>query len=75
MKKAGNGVRADGDAEVAKRHGDFGGGTPGPLHAGDGISGRVVIEQKLDQGDDVGAFFSMSGRPPPDFRVPSRTTS
>ena len=45
------------------------GGSARPLQAGDGIAGGVVFEQELDQGDDVGGFFSTGLRPPPARRV------
>ena len=53
-----------------KRHGDLVGSAPGPLQPGDGIASSVVFEQKLDQCDDVGGFFSTRLRPPPERRVP-----
>src|SRR6266404_4630757 len=43
--------------------------SPRPLQPGDGIAGRVVFEQELDQRDDVGGFFSTGLRPPPERRV------
>ena len=75
MQEAGDGVGADDDPEVAERHGHFGGRPPGPLQSSDGIAGGVVFEQELDQGDDVGRFFSTGLRPPPARRVRSGATS
>jgi hypothetical protein len=69
MEETGYGVGADGDTEVAQRHGNLVGGAPRPLQPGDGISGSVVFEQELDQRDDFGGFFSTGLRPPPERRV------
>ena len=69
MEQAGDGVGAHPDPEVSERHGDLGGGSPRPLQAGDGIPGGIVFEQELDQGEDVGVFFSTGLRPPPTWRV------
>ena len=69
MEETGDGVGTDHDTEVAERHGYLICGSPGPLPSSDGIAGGVVFEQKLDQGDDVGGFFSTSLRPPPERRV------
>ena len=41
-------VGTDYDAEVTQRHGNLGGGSPGPLQARDGITGGVVFQQELD---------------------------
>ena len=68
-------VRTDGDAKVAERQGHFGGRAAGPFHPGDGITGGVVFQQELDQGDEVGRFFSASGRPPPARRTRPGATS
>jgi hypothetical protein len=65
MKQPSDGVGTDRDAIVRQRHGDFGGRDARPLQATDGIARGVVIEQEFDQRDDVGAFFSTDGRPPP----------
>ena len=75
LEQPGDGVGTDEDTEVAERHGDLGGRAAGPLQAGDGIAGGVVFEQELDQGDDVGGFFSASGRPPPTRRIRPDATS
>ena len=69
MEQASDGVGADRDAEVAERQGNLGRRSTGPLQAGDGIASGVVIEQEFDQGDDVGGFFSIGLRPPPERRV------
>lgn len=69
MEETADRVGADDDTEVAQRHGHLGRRPPRPLQAGDGIAGGVVFEQKLDQCDDVGGFFSMGLRPPPERRV------
>jgi hypothetical protein len=68
-------VRTDGDAKVAERQGHFGRGAAGPFHTGDGIPGGVVLQQELDQGDEVGRFFSAGGRPPPPRRTRPGATS
>ena len=75
MEQPGDGIGADRDPEVAERHGDFGGRAAGPFQAGDGIAGGVVFQQELDQGDDVGRFFSTGLRPPPTRRVRPGATS
>jgi hypothetical protein len=69
MKQAGDGAGAHLNPEVSERHGHLGGGSPRPLQAGDGIPGGIVLEQELDQGEDVGVFFSTGLRPPPTWRV------
>lgn len=74
MEQAGDGVGTDGDAEVAERQGNLGGCSTGPFQAGDGITSSVVVEKKSDQGEDVGGFFSIGLRPPPDRRVRPRDT-
>jgi hypothetical protein len=75
LEQPGDGVGTDVDAEVAERRGDFGGRAPGPFQAGDGVAGRVVVEQELDHGDEVGRFFSARGRPPPTRRTRPAATS
>src|ERR1700730_15467468 len=70
-----DGVRTDGDTKVAEGDGHFGGGAAGPFHTGDGIPGGVVLQQELDQGDEVGRFFSAGGRPPPPRRTRPGATS
>ena len=74
MEETGHGVRADVDTEVAQRHGNLVGRSPRPLQARDRIAGGIVFEQKLDQRDDVGRFFSTGLRPPPERRVRSVDT-
>jgi hypothetical protein len=69
MEQTGDGVGAHQDTEVSECHGELGGGSPRPLQAGDGIAGGIVFEQELDQGEDVGVFFSTGLRPPPAWRV------
>ena len=69
MEETGDGVGTDDDTEVSQRHGNLVGSSPGPLQPGDGIAGGVVFQQELDQGDDVGGFFSTDLRPPPERRV------
>ena len=69
MEETSDGIGTDEDTEVAQRHGDLVGSSPGPLQPSDGIAGRVVFEQELDQRDDVGGFFSTRLRPPPERRV------
>lgn len=75
MEKTGDGVGADDDPEVAERHGNLFGGASGPLQPCNGIAGGIVFEQKLDQRDDVGGFFSTDLRPPPERRVRPEVTS
>src|ERR1700680_3260377 len=53
-----DGVRSDGDAKVAEGDGYFGRGAARPFHTGDGVPIGVVFQQELDQGDDIGRFFS-----------------
>jgi hypothetical protein len=74
MEETGHGVGADDDIEVTQRHGNLGCRSPRPLQTGDGITGGVVFEQKLDQCDDVGGFFSTRLRPPPERRVRADVT-
>ena len=69
MEEAGDRVGTDDDAEVAQRHGYLVCSSSGPLQPSDGIAGGVEFEQELDQGDDVGGFFSINLRPPPERRV------
>jgi hypothetical protein len=69
MEETSDGVGTDDDPEVSERHGNFVGGSPGPLQPRDGIAGGVVFEQELDQGNDGGVFFSTDLRPPPKRRV------
>jgi len=57
MKKPRDGVGADGDTEVLQSHGNLLGSSPRPLQPLDGVAGRVVFQQELDQDDDVGDFF------------------
>jgi hypothetical protein len=68
-------VGADLNAVVTERHGHLGGRAARPLEAGDGIARGVVLQQKLDQGHEIGRFFSTGGRPPPARRIRSRATS
>jgi hypothetical protein len=67
--EASDGVGAYEDTEVAQRHGDLVGTAARPLQSSDGIAGGVVFEQKLDQRDDIGGFFSTGLCPPPVRRV------
>lgn len=69
MEKASHGVGTDNHTEVAQSHGDLVGSSSRPLQARDRIAGGIVFEQKLDQCDDVGGFFSTRMRPPPERRV------
>jgi hypothetical protein len=57
MEEPGDGIGADDDTEVCQRHGYLVGSSSGPLQPRDGIAGRVVFEQELDQDDDVEGFF------------------
>ena len=65
MEKAGYGIGAHHDSKISQRHGDLLGRATRPLQAGDRIACRVVLQQEPDQGDYVGCFFSIEGRPPP----------
>jgi hypothetical protein len=47
MKEAGDGIGADGDAELAKFLGDSGSGAAGPAQTRHGIAGRVVFQQAV----------------------------
>jgi hypothetical protein len=69
MEKASHGVGTDDHTEVAQSQGNLVGSSPRPLQARDRIAGGIVFEQKLDQCDDVGGFFSTRMRPPPERRV------
>ena len=69
MEETSDGIGTDDDTEVTQRHGNLVRSSPGPLQAGDGIAGRIVLEQELDQREDVGGFFSTRLRPPPERRV------
>jgi len=69
VEQASDGFGTDDDTEVSQGHGNLFGSAPGPLQSCDGIAGSVVFEQELDQGDDVGGFFSTRMRPPPERRV------
>ena len=69
MEETSDGVGTDDNAEVIERPGNLVRSSPGPLQASDGIAGGIVFEQELDQGDDVGVFFSTGLRPPPEWRV------
>jgi hypothetical protein len=69
VEETSDGVGTNDDTEVAQRHGNLIGSSPGPLQASDGIAGGVVFEQELDQRDDFGGFFSTRMRPPPERRV------
>jgi hypothetical protein len=69
MEQPRDGVWADGDTEVRQRRGNLVGSSPGPLQPSDGVAGRVVFQQVLDQDDDVGGFFSTRLRPPPERRM------
>ena len=64
-----DGVGTDDDAEVAERDGYLIGSSTGPLEPSDRIAGGVVFEQKLDQCNYFGVFFSVGLRPPPDWRM------
>lgn len=74
MEEASDGVGADNHTEVGQSHGNLIGRPSGPLQTGDGIASRIVFEQELDQSDDVGGFFSIRFRPPPERRVPPVVT-
>jgi hypothetical protein len=69
MEETSDGVGTDDDTEVTQRHGNPVRSSPGPLQPSDGIAGGVVFQQELDQGDDLGSFFSIGLRPPPERRV------
>jgi hypothetical protein len=69
MEKASHGVGTDNHTEVTQSHGNLVGSSPGPLQARDRIAGGIEFEQKLNQRDDVGGFFSIRLRPPPERRV------
>ena len=69
VEEASDGVGAHTDTEVAQRHGNLLRSAPRPLQTGDGIASGIVFQQELDQCDDVGGFFSIGLRPPPERRV------
>jgi hypothetical protein len=48
MEETSDGVGTHDDTEVAQRHGNLVGSSPGPLEPRDGIAGGVVFEQELD---------------------------
>ena len=48
---------------------ELGSSASGPLDSSDRIAGGVVVQQKFDQRDDLGGFFSTGGRPPPARRT------
>lgn len=75
MQETSDGVGTDDDPEVTQRQGNLFRSSPGPFQPRDGIAGGVVLEQKLDQSDDVGGFFSTRLRPPPERRVRPGVTS
>ncbi len=66
MEETSDGVGTDDNAEVIERPGNLVRSSPGPLQAGDGIAGGIVFQQELDQGEEVGVFFSTGLRPPPE---------
>jgi len=68
-KETRDGVGTDDDAEVAEGDGYLISSSPGPLEPSDRIAGSIVFEQKLDQRDYFGVFFSVALRPPPDWRM------
>src|SRR5215472_2435203 len=69
MEQASDGVGTDSDAEVGERQGNLGRRSTGPFQASDRIASGVVIEQEFDQSDDVGGFFSIGLRLPPERRA------
>jgi len=74
MEQTGDRVGRDFDAVLFEQVGDLAGGATGPLQAGYGVAGRVVLQQDLDGGDYSGRFFSMGLRPPPWRRMRPRVT-
>lgn len=74
MEQAGDGVGRDGDAELDQLLGDGGRGAARPAQSGDGIAGRIVLQQTVQDGDYVRRFFSVAVRPPPARRVLPLTT-
>jgi hypothetical protein len=74
MEETSDGVGADNHTEVGQSHGNLVGRSSGPLQTRDRIASRIIFEQELDQSDDVGGFFSIRFRPPPERRVPPVVT-
>ena len=75
VEKASDGVGRNRDIDLLQNLRDLLGRLPSPLQPGDGIPGRVVLQQNLDGLDYGGRFFSTRLRPPPVLRARSTSTS
>src|SRR5574341_134908 len=75
VEQAGDRIGRHRDIDLLQDFGDLLGCLPGPLQPGDGVSGRIVLQENLDGLDYFGRFFSLRWRPPPALRARSTSTS